>query len=180
MDPLLLISNYYKPGSKSHNILYGHSRAVADKALHIAEKLPQLNPNLIFIEESALLHDIGIYLTNAPGIYCYGGFPYLAHGYLGCDLLTKLGYPDHGLVCERHTGVGISKEEIIRNKLPLPERDLIPESVEEQIIAFADKFFSKSSENVSKEKTLKEVRNSMSKFGKTNLDRFNAWCELFL
>ena len=178
-DPIVLISKYYKPKSKAYQILYGHSRVVADKALKIAISHPELNPDLNFIEEAALTHDIGIFLTNAPNLFCFGDYPYLAHGYLGCELLTSLGFPEHGLVCERHTGVGLSKEEIIEKKLPLPQRDLLPETVEEQIIAFADKFYSKSGD-IQKEKSLQEVRKSVSRFGKQHLTRFNEWCELFL
>lgn len=178
-DPITLLSNYYKPKSRAYQILYGHSRAVADKALKIALNHPELNPDLNFIEEASLTHDIGIFMTNAPDLFCFGEYPYLAHGYLGCELLTSLGNPEHGLVCERHTGVGLSKEEIIEKNLPLPRRDLLPETVEEQIIAFADKFYSKSGD-IHKEKSLQEVRKSISRFGKQNTTRFNEWCELFL
>jgi len=179
MDPIALISKYYHPKSKAFQILWGHSRAVCDKALNIAMKNSLLNPDLQFIEEAALIHDIGIFRTNAPNLYCFGDYPYLAHGYLGCELITSLGFPEHGLVCERHTGVGITKEEVIEKGLPLPPRDFIPETVEEQIIAFADKFFSKSSD-IHREKSLPEVRKSISKFGKPNMIRFEAWCAQFL
>lgn len=179
MDPIELISKYYKPKSKSYEILMGHSQSVTEKALKIALNHSELNPDTKFIKEAAMIHDIGIFMTNAPNLFCFGDYPYLAHGYLGCELMTNLDFPEHGLVCERHTGTGISKEEIVRKKLPLPHRDLIPESVEEQIIAFADKFFSKSSGNY-KEKTLKEVRKSIAAFGNSNINRFEEWCELFL
>jgi uncharacterized protein len=179
MDPISFISKYYKPKSKAYQILVGHSRVVADKALKIASNHPELNPDLKFIEEAAMIHDVGIFMTNAPNLYCFGDFPYLAHGYLGCELVTSLGFPEHGLVCERHTGVGISKEEVLEKKLPLPVRDFIPESVEEQIIAFADKFYSKS-HDLFREKPLDEVRKSISKFGKNNISRFDEWCEQFL
>ena len=179
MDTIALLSKYYHPKSKAYQILMGHSRSVCDKALKIAAKNSQLNPDLKFIEEAAMIHDIGIFMTNAPDLYCFGDYPYLAHGYLGCELITSLGFPEHGLVCERHTGVGITKEEIIEKGLPLPFRDFIPETVEEQIIAFADKFFSKSTD-IFREKSLQEVRKSISKFGKPNILRFEAWCEQFL
>jgi uncharacterized protein len=179
MDPIVLISKYYKPKSRAYDILVGHSTAVTRKALEIAKKHPELNPDLYFIEEACMIHDIGIFMTNAPDLFCFGDYPYLAHGYLGCELVTSLGFPEHGLVCERHTGVGISKEEIQAKNLPLPQRDLIPVSVEEQIIAFADKFFSKSKE-IYKEKSLTEVRKSIGQFGKTNVVRFEEWCDLFL
>jgi uncharacterized protein len=117
IDSIALLSKYYKPKSKAGQILINHSLSVRDKALKIALNHSELNPDMLFIEEAAMLHDIGIFMTNAPDLYCFGDYPYLAHGYLGCELLTNLGYPEHGLVCERHTGVGISKEEIILQKL---------------------------------------------------------------
>ena len=179
MEPLEIIAKYYKPRSKAYKILVCHSNMVTEKALKIAQFRKDLNPDLKFIEQASMLHDIGIFKTNAPNLFCFGEYPYLCHGYLGCELLTQEGYPDHGLVCERHTGVGITLENIVLNKLPLPLRDFVPESVEEQIICFADKFFSKSGD-LSHEKSLLEVRRSVEKFGEKNLIRFNEWCELFI
>jgi uncharacterized protein len=179
MEPLEIIAKYYKPKSKAYKILINHSRMVTEKALKIAQNHKELLPDMEFIEEASMLHDIGIFRTNAPNLYCFGEYPYLCHGYLGCELLVELGYPEHGLVCERHSGAGITTEEIIKNKLPLPVRDLMPISVEEQIICFADKFFSKSGD-LFHEKSVVDIRKSMQKFGNKNVVRFNEWCEIFL
>lgn len=179
MQPLEIIAKYYKPRSKAYKILVSHSSLVTEKALKIAKNHKELLPDLKFIEEAAMLHDIGIFMTNAPHLYCFGEHPYLCHGYLGCELLVKEGYPDHGLVCERHTGVGITTEEVLTHKLPLPVRDYMPVSVEEQIICFSDKFFSKSGD-LFQEKSVSDVRKSMQKFGDKNVARFNEWCEIFL
>ena len=179
MKPLEIIAKYYKPRSKAYMILVSHSNLVTEKALKIAQNHKELLPDRKFIEEASMLHDIGIFKTNAPDLYCFGEFPYICHGYLGCDLLVAESFPEHGLVCERHTGVGITIEEIITNKLPLPLRDYMPVSVEEQIICFADKFFSKSGD-LFHEKSVNEVRKSMQKFGNKNVARFNEWCEIFL
>lgn len=178
MKPLEIISKYYKPGSKAYNILMSHSRLVAEKALWIAQHHKEFLADLNFIEEAALMHDIGICKTNSPEFYCFGEYPYLCHGYLGSELLIMEGYADHALVCERHIGVGITTEEIIANKLPLPLRDFVPESVEEQMICFADKFFSKSGD-VFREKTVDEVRKSVQRYGSRNVARFDEWYEAF-
>lgn len=179
MKPLEIIAKYYKPRSKAYKILVSHSNLVTEKALKIAQNHKELLPDRIFIEEASMLHDIGIFKTNAPDLYCFGEYPYLCHGYLGREILVAEGYPEHGLVCERHTGVGITIEEIISNKLPLPLRDYMPVSVEEQIICFADKFFSKSGD-IFREKTVGDVRKSMQKYGSKNVARFNEWCAIFL
>jgi uncharacterized protein len=179
MKPLEIIAKYYKPRSKAYKILVSHCNLVTEKALTIAQKHKELLPDLNFIEEASMLHDIGIFKTNAPNLFCFGEYPYLCHGYLGRELLDQEGYPEHGLVCERHTGVGITTEEIIAKNLPLPHRDFVPVSVEEQIVCFADKFFSKSGD-LFHEKSVSEVRKSIKKFGDKNIVRFNEWCEIFL
>jgi uncharacterized protein len=138
-----ILKKYYPEGSQAYDYLYRHSLAVAAHAVRVAERHPELTPDIGFIHTSALLHDIGIFMTDAPGIGCFGKHPYLAHGYLGRKLLEDEGYPEHALVCERHVGVGISREEVIRRGLPLPHRDMMPVSVEEEIVCYADKFYSK-------------------------------------
>ncbi len=180
MDPYSILNKYYQPNSKGYKILADHSRMVAEKALLIASNHPELNPDLKFIEEAAMLHDIGIFKTNAANLFCYGEYPYLCHGYLGNEILIREGYPDHALVCERHTGVGITVKDIIANNLPLPHRDYVPVSIEEQIICFADKFYSKGAGEILREKSLEEVRKSIGRFGDKGVNRFNEWCEIFL
>jgi len=83
------------------------------------------------------------------------------------------------IICERHIGVGITLEDIEEKELPLPKRDMIPLSVEEQIICFADKFFSKDSDFLLKEKPLKKIRTYISKFGKDKVKKFDEWVEIF-
>lgn len=141
MDPLLLIDKYYPEDNELKHILLKHSRSVANKALAMARKHPELNLDLQFIEEAAMLHDIGIFQTDAEGICCFGKYPYICHGYLGAELVRKEGFPKHALVCERHTGAGLSLQNIIQQDLPVPHREMTPVSLEEQIICFADKFF---------------------------------------
>lgn len=176
MEPLEIIEKYYSKNSKAYLILVNHSNAVAEKALKIAEKF---NVDRKFIYEASMLHDIGIIFTNSPKFDCHGSYPYIAHGYLGRELLEKEGFPKHGLVCERHTGVGITKDEIIKNKLPLPIRDMMPLSLEEKIIAFADKFFSKESDGSVKERTVDEIILDLSKYGTEKVETFKNWLMLF-
>jgi uncharacterized protein len=178
MDTQLIIDKYYKKGTKSYNIFMSHATDVANKALSIVHKHPELAVDVQFIGEAAMLHDIGIFKTHAPHIGCYGKYPYICHGYLGNELMISEGYPKHGLVCERHTGTGITLEMIIKNNLPLPHRDMVPVSMEEKIICFADKFYSKS--HPGKEKSIKKIRQSLAKHGKHQVAIFDEWCTLFL
>ncbi|MDR1331719.1 MAG: HDIG domain-containing protein [Tannerella sp.] len=178
MDPLQLIAKYYAAGSAARRILEQHSRSVADKALSIARAHPEMHLDLAFLEEAAMLHDIGIFLCHAPEIDCHGTFPYICHGYLGAELLRREGLPRHALVCERHTGTGLSAEMIDGGLLPVPCRDMRPQSDEEQLICFADKFFSKT--KLGEEKSADRVRQSLARHGERDVRRFDEWHKRFL
>ncbi|ADY34666.1 metal dependent phosphohydrolase [Phocaeicola salanitronis DSM 18170] len=178
MNPLTLIDKFYPEENELKRILLVHSRSVTDKALALAKKHPELDLDLTFIEEAAMLHDIGIFLTDAPDIQCFGTHPYICHGYLGADLVRKEGFPRHALVCERHTGAGLSLQDIEEQGLPVPHRDMVPVSLEEEIICFADKFFSKT--KLDKEKSIEKARKSVEKHGGNGVQHFDRWCELFL
>lgn len=179
MDPVKIITKYYSPDSKAYHFLIRHSMMVTEKALKIAGRVKEMNPDMDFIREASMLHDIGILFTNEPGIGCFGNKTYICHGYLGREILEKEGLPLHALVCERHVGLGISIQDIEKKNLPVPKRDMLPVSVEEQIICFADKFFSKDSEFLLTEKPLERVRNGVAKFGEDKLRKFDEWLRYF-
>ncbi len=179
MNPIEIIKKYYKPGSMAYKFLVKHSEAVAKKAVEIAKNCPQFNPDLHFIVEAAMLHDIGIFLTEAQSIDCFGKKPYICHGYLGRELLEKEGLPKHALICERHVGIGVSVQDIKDMKLPIPERDMLPVTVEEQIICLADKFFSKNEEHLTKEKSIEKIRSELSNFGMDKVKRFDELAKKF-
>lgn len=178
MDALAIIDKYYPEENELKHILLVHSRSVADKALQIARRHPELSLDCAFLEEASLLHDIGIFMTDAPDIFCFGDKPYICHGTLGAALLREEGYPRHALVCERHTGAGISLKQIQEQNLPIPHRELVPVSMEEQVICFADKFYSKI--KLDKEKTVEKALASIERYGEEGVERFKKWCEMFL
>lgn len=178
MDPQQIIEKYYKKGTRLYDIYISHANDVTNKAIKIAQNHPELAVDVHFIEEAAMLHDIGIFKTKAPHIACKGSYPYICHGYLGRELMDFEGFPRHGLVCERHTGVGLSLEAIIRRNLPIPHRDMRPQSLEEKIISFADKFYSKS--RLGKEKSIQKIRQGLRKHGESQVAIFDEWCDFFL
>ncbi|MHB8173523.1 MAG: HD domain-containing protein [Nitrospirota bacterium] len=178
-DPVALIEKFYPPGTKSHEYITLHGRMVADKALAIAEKVDWLPPEKIFIEEAALLHDIGIFMCDAPHLGCAGNYPYIAHGYLGRQLLEDEGYPLHALVCERHVGCGLRLAEIRAAGLPVPEREMMPITPEEEIICFADKFFPVTPEKMLTEQGLEDAREMVAAYGERALRTFDRWAAKF-
>ncbi|MCM1005918.1 MAG: HD domain-containing protein [Lachnospiraceae bacterium] len=170
MNPLDIINKYTAGNVKLREILIGHSEAVRDKALEIAER-KHLDIDIAFVQEAAMLHDIGVERVDAPGISCYGDEPYIRHGVCGREILEVEGLPHHALVCERHTGSGITKEQIVAEHLPLPHRDMLPLSLEEKLICYADKFFSKS-RDLRTEKSVEKIISQMQQFGYGSLERF--------
>ncbi len=91
MDPLEVIAANCPQGSAVYEILVEHSSLVAHKALALARNLSHMNPDMDFIYEAAMLHDIGIIMTCTPELGCTGALPYICHGYTGRAILEKAG-----------------------------------------------------------------------------------------
>ena len=177
MDYQSIIDKYYPFDNQLKNILMEHSRHVADKALSIVDKHPELGADRAFVEEAAMLHDIGILRCDADGICCFGTEPYIKHGIIGAQMMRDEGYEKHARVCERHTGAGITLHQIEERHLPLPHQNFLPETIEEKIVCYADKFFSKT--KLDKEKSLESAIRSISRFGEDGVERFLKWTEIF-
>lgn len=167
IDYRQLINQYYAEAPELKNILLAHSMQVRDRALSIVDAHPDWTAsgevNRDFVEEAVMLHDIGIIYCNAPKIFCNGTHQYIEHGYLGAELLRKEGLPKHALVAERHTGTGITMEQVIREELPIPLRNYCPVSLEEKIVCYADKFYSKG--HIGETVTLSKIRQQIWKYG---------------
>lgn len=182
-----IIDKFYPADDNLRRLLIHHSRQVADRALLIARRHPELKADLIFLENAAMLHDIGICCTNAPSIYCEGAEPYLLHGRLGAEMMrdeARLRGADEAAmcekiarVCERHTGTGLTAQNIREQQLPLPEQDFLPETTEEIIVCYADKFYSKS--HPERERTVEQTAQSLEKFGHEGVEKFLGWAAMF-
>lgn len=177
IDPEEILYHYYDRGSVLAETLIRHSRQVRDKALEVAGRVPQLHPDTEFIAQSAMLHDIGIYRTSAARIGCHGSLPYIVHGVVGRQILEEWGLQAHALVCERHVGAGITRHDIRTQGLPLPDRDMCPVSIEEVIVCYADKFFSKSNDGTMH--AVGDVIAELQRHGADKADLFLTWHKLF-
>lgn len=176
MDYQKIIDKYYPEDDELRYILLTHSRKVCERALKICDNHPELGFDRRFVEEAAMLHDIGICRCDAPGIHCFGTEPYICHGRIGAEMLRAEGFPMHARVCERHTGAGLTKEEIEKQHLPLPAQDFLPETPTEILICYADKFYSKT--HPEREKSYEKAQKSLARFGDEGLRRFQHWHEL--
>lgn len=200
MDYLALLYRYYPEDNALRRMLLHHSRQVCTRALQIVDRHPELGANRALVEAGAMLHDIGIFRTDAPGIHCHGTAHYLLHGIIGAQLLRKEAellrqkaehegstsslqeedtsfYEALARICERHTGTGLTRQVIAQRGLPMPDQDLLPETIEEQIICYADKFYSKS--HLERERSIAQTIASLEKFGDAGVEKFRCWTELF-
>lgn len=125
----------YAPDSKTFQLVLQHSKAVQNVALSLAKAIKKRGHkvDLELIETGSILHDLGRF--SAPPKTKES----VKHGIIGAKILRKKGLLKHAKIAETHLGAGISKEEIIKQKLPLPKRDFLPKTVEEKIIAYVDK-----------------------------------------
>lgn len=180
-----IIDYFYPEDTPLKNLLLKHSNQVKEKALEIAniKANSELDIDLEIVINGALLHDVGIKECYAPSILCEGEKNYIAHGTIGAEMLRDYGakkginLEPYARICERHTGSGLTATEIREQGLPIPEKDLLPETLEEKLVCLADKFFSKSGSM--KEKPLERVRESMMKFGTATIERFDDMRMLF-
>ena len=176
-----IIAKYCAGNTELLHILLTHSRQVADRALAILAQHPEwvesgeVDP--VFVEEAAMLHDIGVVMCDAPKIHCMGKQAYIEHGYLGAEILRQEGLPKHAAVAERHTGTGITYEQILREQLPIPLRDYSPQTLEEKLICYADKFYSKT--KLGQDKPMAKIRQHLWKYGSDTVARFDELQALF-
>jgi uncharacterized protein len=177
MPAITLLKKHFN--SAAFAIIYEHSQMVATKALHIARNIGSPLPDLQFIEEAALLHDIGVSCVHAPHSHCRGSAPYICHGILGRQILENEGLPRHAMVAERHIGVGLTVKDIHEQRLPLPLRDMSPLTVEEKIVCFADLFYSKKPGQLTAEKSTGDIRAGLERFGTHKTDIFDEWVAKF-
>jgi uncharacterized protein len=124
------------------------------------------------VRAGCLLHDIGVYgLYGRDGVLDHAN--YIRHGLLGHELLRAEGFPDYLCrFCSCHTGVGLTRADILDQGLPLPPGDYVAETGEEELVMYADKFHSKKSPPVFVSAAAYTV--SVARFGPDKADRFAA------
>ena len=179
VDYFKIIHTYIPPESALYKIYLPHASLVTAKALRLAQHLHLSPKQQRFIEEAAMLHDIGIIEVQPYRVKDNRHLPYICHAPAGRAILEHEGLPRHALVAERHIGVGISKEDILEQNLPLPPRDMLAESLEEKVISWADLFFSKTPHQLWREKSWSEVQQDVCRYGIRQARLFQVWSQEF-
>jgi uncharacterized protein len=123
-----------------------HCKAVAELAVNIATRCKRngINVNVQLVHIGALLHDLGRSKTHS-----------VHHVIVGAEIARSANLPSDIIsIIERHVGGGISSEEA--SKLGWPKKDYLPKTIEEKIVAYADKLI-KGAEIVPIEETLRTL-----------------------
>ncbi|MEM7535364.1 MAG: HD domain-containing protein [Chloroflexota bacterium] len=174
-----IIHKYIPPNSFTYPIYMIHCQMVTRKALEIADRLELSGEQKTFIEAAAMLHDIGIVKINSPSLYCTGTLDYICHGTEGRTIIEQEGWPVHALVAERHTGTGLTIDDIRTQHLPIPERDMTAQSLEEEIISYADLFYSKNTARLWQAKPMENVYRNVAKYGAEKTAILEDWIARF-
>jgi len=106
-----------------------HCINVSSLAVKVGNKLNSkgVRVDLELVRIGGLLHDVGRSKTHE-----------VSHGVVGADILRSMNLPLSVIhIVERHVGSGIPADEAV--KLGLPNRDFIPETIEEKIVTYSDK-----------------------------------------
>jgi len=133
----------YAPNQEVFDLVWVHCRIVADIAAQLAAR-SETGANKELVRVGCLLHDIGVYT-----LYTETGYdktkPYITHGICGEEILRGEGF-DRAIYrfASHHTGAGLTKKQIVERKLPLPAMDFLAETIEEELVMYADKFHSKT------------------------------------
>ncbi|NJP49792.1 HD domain-containing protein [Streptomyces sp. SBST2-5] len=162
----------YAPTPEAFALVHTHCEivwSIAERLLG-APRLRHLDADLV--RAGCLLHDIGVYrLYDKDGRLDHAN--YIRHGLLGQEILESEGFPETLCrFCSHHTGVGVTRQDIERQNLPLPPADYVAETQEERLVMYADKFHSKSrpSEFLLPDRYATEVR----RFGEDKVAAFQA------
>jgi uncharacterized protein len=138
---------------------------------------PQAPRSVDLVRAGCLLHDVGVYrLYNPSGELDHAS--YVRHGVLGYELLHDLGFPDAICrFCSCHIGMGLSRDDVVRQGLPLPVDDYLAKNREEELVMFADKFHSKTTPP--KFLTASSYARKVQRFGEDKAATFTSMLERF-
>ncbi|MDI6097393.1 HDIG domain-containing protein [Actinoplanes sp. NEAU-A12] len=160
----------FAPSPEAFELVWTHCEIVC----RIADQLLAADGHGLdaaLVRAGCLLHDIGVYRLDPDEHY-------VRHGLLGYELLDETGLPETlRRFCAHHTGVGITRDDVLRQRLPLPPCDYLAETGEEELVMYADKFHSKSTPP--RFLTAATFADRVSRFGPDKVKRFSSLVDRF-
>jgi uncharacterized protein len=143
-DEILVLHKKHAPTPAALDLVYTHCEIVCGIAEQLYSRLSASSGiDIDLVRAGCLLHDIGVYRLYDDAGHL-DGVNYIRHGILGYELLRAEGLPE--VICRfasHHTGVGLTRADVVAQRLPLPPGDYLAETDEERLVMYADKFHSK-------------------------------------
>lgn len=175
------IKNLHQKYAKSDadlTLIYTHCQVVEAIAMQLLDVslIDDIDRTLVHV--GCLLHDIGAYEVLEDGKFVRG----VRHGSIGEDILKSEGFPETiWRFASHHTGVGLTKKDVIDQNLPIPIADYTANTNEERLVMYADKFHSKSNPPTEAPYfcSFDWFHNSVQKFGADKAAKFDILAELF-
>ncbi|MEU8119948.1 HD domain-containing protein [Spirillospora sp. NPDC049024] len=143
IDEIRALHERHAPGAAAFEAVWTHCVIVSEIAERLVEEAG-LAVDADLVRAGCLLHDLGVYRLYGPsGQLDLTG--YVRHGVLGHAILREEGFPEEICrFCSCHTGVGLTRDDIARQGLPVPPGDYLAVTGEERLVMYADKFHSKT------------------------------------
>jgi uncharacterized protein len=173
---ILALHEKHAPTPDAFELVHTHCLIVCD----VAEQLHSqagAGIDIDLVRAGSLLHDIGVYrLYDDDGQFDHVN--YVRHGLLGHELLMEEGFPEEiRRFASCHTGMGLRREDVIRQGLSLPPADYLAETGEETLVMYADKFHSKTTPPTFV--TAEAYAASVRRFGEEKVSAFASMCGMF-
>jgi uncharacterized protein len=175
---ILVLHEQHAPTPGAFDLVHTHCMIVCAIAEQLCSRPgPGLGVDIGLVRAGSLLHDVGVYrLYDDSGRLDRA--KYIRHGLLGYELLREAGLPE--ILCRfasHHTGVGISRADVLAQRLPIPPADYLAETGEERLVMYADKFHSKSTPPVFRTASACAAR--LRRFGEEKVRAFQAMRDTF-
>lgn len=171
-EEIIALHKKHAPSDAAYELVFTHCQIVWELAEQLIKK-SNLSIDTELVKVGCLLHDIGVYRLYLPnGEIDHAN--YIKHGTLGYDLLKAEGVSEE--ICRAascHTGVGLSKKEIVEGGIPIPPADYVAETPEERLVMYADKFHTKTTPPQFMMPTTYEQQ--VAKFGHEKVERFKQF-----
>ena len=135
----------YAPNDKVYDLVYGHCQIVCEIALWCADNIKSDSKvDTDLLQAAALLHDIGTYILFDDDGKVSNERMYPQHAILGAKIVVDEGIDMKiSKIIETHVLLGLTKQEIIDTPWVLPARDYEPDTIEGELLCYADRFHSK-------------------------------------
>ena len=141
---IIALHKKYAENDEAFDLVYTHCTIVAEIAMDAVERNSMVVDSDI-LYQACMLHDIGTYVLFQPSLHTFKKIGYRLHAPIGAMMLADEGLDEKVVEAVRtHVMMGLSKQEIIDHGDMLPQIDFTTQSLEAELVCYADRFHSKN------------------------------------